>query len=503
MSSYTAVLDGNIWAAKYTMAELERIRQRVVAREPFIAVRAFKARMFVCTSINGMVINTAATDGTDIYVNPDWFQDHTIEQQMFILAHELFHGVMGHSLRRGKRRQDIWNAAADYEVNGLLVKHGYTMPDSGLFDKKYENWHAERVYEYIKDDFPSEDPDGDGDGGSGTGEASSGSSSGGGYGTETGTAVAGTPQQDDDSSNTPHIEGAEDDERSDTSANGDKENPTDPVDSGQNDESEGSGSDAEPKGSLRDKYGQSGEVMDALNPDGSEMTESDRQTALIELGQDNAIAKLCEIASGNAQKVTQSVSIDRLSKPRNTWKQELRKWFNKKGTPCGTTWRKLKRRAIANKLYAPSRKHQGIEWAVFAYDMSLSMDMRALEALNVNMEEIRKSCSMKRITILPFNSDILTSQIRELKGNEKIPTDWKSGGGTDFACIFDWVRRQRGTPDVVMIFTDLGDRNYGEPVKGSDTLWVSSEPVYSWGSGDSVYTNKPPFGGLIEIDVSQ
>lgn len=102
---------------------------------------------------------TAATDGRHLYYSREFFEDLTIKQVEFVIAHEILHNVFDHMSRVENRDRFIWNAAADYCVNGQLVRDriGETIPKIKMFhDTKYYGMGAEQVYDDIFEKMDSE-----------------------------------------------------------------------------------------------------------------------------------------------------------------------------------------------------------------------------------------------------------------------------------------------------------------------------------------------------------
>ena len=157
-------------------AAIKKARARLVTRHPFFGCLALGLELEEST-----VAQTLATDGTSIFYNVDFTLGLTIRQLASVIAHEVLHVAMKHHLRRGKRDPKQWNVAADYAINGILIKSGlFNLPDGGLFDKKYDDWGAEKIYADLPE--PEEDqPDGPGgypgpgdDDGEGEGEGDEG-----------------------------------------------------------------------------------------------------------------------------------------------------------------------------------------------------------------------------------------------------------------------------------------------------------------------------------------
>lgn len=101
-------------------------------------------------------VDTQATDGFRIFVNPEFTDslDHT--GKVFVMAHELMHCLLNH-LRRGKKIDALnqkGNIAADYEVNQTLVDMGLFKTSTieklqGYIDAKWSRVSFETIYSKI------------------------------------------------------------------------------------------------------------------------------------------------------------------------------------------------------------------------------------------------------------------------------------------------------------------------------------------------------------------
>lgn len=100
------------------------------------------------------LIPTMGVNGREISYNEEFLSKKTVNEIMFIFAHEILHCALQHVWRCGHRDPTRWNFAIDYIVNDMLVKEGIgTMPKDALFDSKLVaecNFLAERVYEHVK-----------------------------------------------------------------------------------------------------------------------------------------------------------------------------------------------------------------------------------------------------------------------------------------------------------------------------------------------------------------
>jgi predicted metal-dependent peptidase len=109
---------------------------------------------------------TAAVDGRYTYWNRKFFEGLTLDEVIFVLAHEVMHVVYDHLGRRGHRDPGYWNMAGDYVINAMLQNEkigamptrpvpvkdgeGNTSQRVGLYDKRYEGWTSEAVYDDLQ-----------------------------------------------------------------------------------------------------------------------------------------------------------------------------------------------------------------------------------------------------------------------------------------------------------------------------------------------------------------
>jgi predicted metal-dependent peptidase len=164
---------------------LDRIivaRVGLLLRHPFFGNMATRLRILAADDW----CPTAAVDGRNLYFNTQFFNAMNNKEIEFVIAHEILHCVFDHLGRRNERDPQLYNIAADYIVNNLLVRDriGKTPKIVDCFqDFKYEGWTSEEVYndlfeeakkngeEYLKqlgemlDEHLDMDGDEEGDGG--------------------------------------------------------------------------------------------------------------------------------------------------------------------------------------------------------------------------------------------------------------------------------------------------------------------------------------------------
>jgi predicted metal-dependent peptidase len=132
-------------------------RVGLLLRHPFFGNMATRMKL-----IDGSDwCKTAATDFRNFYYNREFFEKMTPRQVEFVVAHEIMHCVYDHMLRREGRDPQVWNIAADYCVNGLLKREkiGDDPPVDFFYDRKYDGWSAEQVYDEIFEKYDQDELD--------------------------------------------------------------------------------------------------------------------------------------------------------------------------------------------------------------------------------------------------------------------------------------------------------------------------------------------------------
>jgi len=121
---------------------------RLRMKSPFFATLALFARF-----LPSVQIPTAATDGKDIFFNPEYLLALPTPQQDGLLLHEVLHAALLHVTRRGVREAELWNIAADIVVNGIISQQSvFELPPGGLREPKIENFSVEEIYELLLKD---------------------------------------------------------------------------------------------------------------------------------------------------------------------------------------------------------------------------------------------------------------------------------------------------------------------------------------------------------------
>jgi len=114
----------------------------------------FGALMLFASIQETTKLDTAATDGRDIFFNKKFLESLTSSEQNALMLHEVLHMALLHVQRRQSRDPYIWNIAADIVVNDLIQRNtSFKLPKGAIIDNAYRDKSVEYIYEaLLKDD---------------------------------------------------------------------------------------------------------------------------------------------------------------------------------------------------------------------------------------------------------------------------------------------------------------------------------------------------------------
>lgn len=98
--------------------------------------------------------HTAATDGQNIYIDPNYFASLSESDRLFTIAHEIMHIKFMHAFRlkdkEGKIRDpELWNIATDAIINANLERDGFTIKEGYVNIPEALNYSAEEFYQIL------------------------------------------------------------------------------------------------------------------------------------------------------------------------------------------------------------------------------------------------------------------------------------------------------------------------------------------------------------------
>lgn len=438
------------------MEKMQIARAKLLATNPFFARLAYKLDLK-----EDRRFETAATDGISLHFNPDHVWSLPMQEVILLWAHEVLHPALHHNTRRNGRDPDLWNDAADYVVDAVLKKAGFSLPPDYLYEPCFENMTAEQIFDILN----SQKPDGKGD----------------------------DQGDDNDQDNDSDDSGADQNQPQAAQNDQDEDQPDDKGDGqGQGDDGD-DGQNGQPD-DKKSQGGRPGDVMDYPGePDESGQTQpyqpDQNEIKQQEQSWDTATANAAQIAKargampGNLQDL-----VDELLEPKIDWRDVLRH-FLERIAANDYSWEQPDRRFIQNGFFLPSLYNHELGDIVIAVDTSAS---RSIEELQQDATEMSEILGMydTNIHLIFIDTDV---QGYQKYSREDLPLqiNFVGRGGTCFSPAFEWIEKHQDELNLtaMMYLTDMECWDFPKVPPDYPVLWIQN--------GD--YHNPPPFGELVKM----
>jgi predicted metal-dependent peptidase len=422
-----------------TAEKLTKARTQLLLGQPFFGTLGLKLKLVAGS------LPTMATDGSRIVYHPGFVDQLKPAELEGTLAHEVLHCALGHQCRRGERDPELWNEAADFAINPILIGNGFALPAGALIDPAFKNLSAEEIYARLLQRRSEEN--------GGTKPKQRQTNAGGGTATGpqgTDGTVPSNPKPDASPQAVP-------------------------------DQCGRTTSEAVRPPSMRP--GGFGEVWDATDEHGqTSAAEKRRQQHEWGIAAEQAL-RSAKAWGHEPAGIERPLSDSRQSQ--QDWRAILRD-FVAATTPADYRWTPPNRRYIASGLYLPSVERQGVGEIVIAVDTSGSIGKTELEQFAGEISAISEEAQPEAIHVVYCDAAVQCAQ--QFGPSEPVRLEPKGGGGTDFRPVFDWVSENNIAPVCFIYLTDLCCHSYPETPE-YPVLWVT----------DSSRT--APFGETVRIGL--
>lgn len=101
--------------------------------------------------------DTLATNGKDLFINPEFWDTLSKELQQSALFHEVQHVAYDHMGRLMNRDPQKWNIAADHVINLVAKENKFEIGKTWCCDDQYKGLSADEVYRRLPDQ-PQKNP---------------------------------------------------------------------------------------------------------------------------------------------------------------------------------------------------------------------------------------------------------------------------------------------------------------------------------------------------------
>lgn len=386
-------------------------------------------------------ISTACTDGSTVYFDIDFLSTLSPDERLFVLAHEVWHGILQHMVRIEERDRYIFNLATDMEVNEMLKAEGLVLPKDCVlpdtFGLNAREQAAEKYYEMLVQQ----------------GKSNSKSKS-----NKNGKSSAGNGGADSKDNKS--------DDNADGNANGGN---ADGKLDGQFDQhvydSQGL---SDNNNDVDDKYGKVEYDVDVQPNVTKDKCEKLRAAAV------SAAQKIeKESGRGSLPGCIQRL-VGELTESKISWKEVLAQ-FVLKSNGTHTDWSTPNRRFAASGTYLPSHDGTKLNVAV-GIDTSGSTDVYINDFMG-ELNGILSACESYDLTLVECDTQVGKFE----KYSNESPLDFTSykmsgGGGTELNPIFKKLEKENEHPDCVVVFTDGYCEKFTEKMDPQvPVLWVLTD----------------------------
>ena len=480
--------DEEVKTLKKKALELISIRRRdILSKYPFIGSIALRMEMVPTRDVRN---RTACTDGNSVYFDIAFLSSLTPDEQSFVLAHEIWHAVMMHLVRRHNRDPQLFNIATDKEVNNLLAKDGMTPPAMVLMpDSDEEGKCAEEIYEMLlkkmnKNKNKNNQQQQQNSGGSSSSNSNSNSSSRRQNGKNN---RNGQPNQNGqgngkDGHETGELAGQFDKhiyDGADNSQNGQNGQNGQPNQNGQQqDGQEGEGNGQPSYGEITDKYGKVGLDPDFMPKVSKDFADKMRETIVAE-------AQRCEKMKGNLPAHIKEL-VKKCMTAEIRWQEVLAQFVTRCYNSGTRSWIPPNRRHVHNGLYLQSRQAQKLKATLIIDTSGSTCSDRTIFLGELN--GLINSFGMYELTVICADAEVASCNTYTQDDQLNIEHEgfeMAGGGGTSFVPPFNYILDNQIACDVCIYLTDgYGDAPAKNPL-GVPVLWVitkdGTEDFCDWG----------------------
>lgn len=381
--------------------KLRVARAQIVHAHPFFGVLLLKQKVVMTDSVA-----TMATNGTELFANPEFVDSLPMPQLRAVNAHEALHPAFCHHTRRGDRKPDVWNIACDYAINPILIDAGLDLPEGALYSNELRGLSAEQIYARLMQEQQQE------------------------------------PEQDGDDGNASERDESDDQAESEQSDGSDEIGPENGGESATGD-----------SGDIVPDYGNCGAVLDSPAESAEEKATEEREWRVTLAEAAQAQAMNAGTIDGDLQRM-----IDATLEPQADWRELLRRFIDQFAR-SDYSWQKQDRRYVSRGTYLPALHSEAMGPIALVVDASGSMPNDRLQQVGSELQAIVDEMEPERVDIIVHDTKVRAFE--SFEPGEEIELTAVAGGGTSFA---DAAAKLDLADDYVCAvwFTDLMCSDYGD-----------------------------------------
>lgn len=413
------------------MKELEWARSQIVMENPFFGTLC----LFMPLKEHDAT-KTIATDGKAICFNSKWVKNIVSENGREVLKglllHEILHVSLKHLWRRQDRDFNVFNEAADYAANQIVIDIGYKLPEGVLYNPDFKGKSAEEIYRILQ-------------------------------------------KQQDNSSQTGDRPNEQ--KRQDKDADGGK-NDKDWQDGKQKNDSGGKSSHEKKDSNDETGNEQTGNTIDDHSGWGKiKEDEKEWDKKILRAAYTSQMSKARGDLPGEIKRM-----VDEITNPKVDWRSALAAFLQP--SKYDYSFSPPDRRFLNEEygeIILPDFNDEGIENIVIAIDTSGSINDKVLNQFMAEVKTILSSYSNVRGYLVTCDAKV--QDWWEINSDTPVKIDIKGRGGTSFIPVFEEVKRRKIVPSALVYLTD-GEGIFPELPPPFPVMWVLVRNRYKnvpWG----------------------
>ncbi len=123
---------------------LIKAKSQLTSKHPYFGMLASRLR-----HEEDKDISFYASNGKRFKYNPEFIQNCSKDELIFILTNCVMHHILSHQQRKLNRKGNLWQLATDFAINSMLKKNGLKIPKGANYNKEFKNMYAEEIYKIL------------------------------------------------------------------------------------------------------------------------------------------------------------------------------------------------------------------------------------------------------------------------------------------------------------------------------------------------------------------
>lgn len=239
--------------------------------------------------------------------------------------------------------------------------------------------------------------------------------------------------------------------------------------------------------------GGSGEGFDEHDWDGAqELSDEQKQELEREVDQALRQGQIAEKKFAGKQGGNMPRELSDLLTPKVDWRELLREFVTSTcSAKDASSWRRVNRRFIGSDIYLPTLIGETVGHIVVGIDTSRSVSQAELTRALTEIKHVADTVNPEKVDLLYWDHKVAGHEQYDRCSLPNIVSSTKprGGGGTDPACVVQWMKENNAKPECVIMLTD-----------GYVDAWGNWDVPVLWAITEGGTKKDAPVGKTIHIE---